>query len=262
MNLDFALILTLLTLVAAVLWVLEKFWLRPRRRGKEASGALGKTTETLGSLFPVLLLVLVFRSFLFEPFKIPSGSMIPTLWIGDFIVVNKFSYGLRLPVLNKKILSTGEPGRGDVIVFRYPEDERVNYIKRVIGVPGDSISYRNKVLYINGEPAEQQPDGPWVGEGLNRNPPGSRPVKYTESLGGGAHSIVVYPQRGNNGFQAVTVPEGHYFVMGDNRDQSLDSRSWGFVPEENLLGRAVRIWMHWDCSRGCIDFRRIGDKIE
>src|SRR5690625_1454771 len=130
MNLDFALILILLTLVAAVLWVLENFWLRPRRRGKEASGALGKTTETLRSLFPVLLLVLVFRSFLFEPFKIPSGSMIPTLWIGDFIVVNKFSYGLRLPVLNKKILSTGAPGRGDAIVVRYPGDERVSSSQR------------------------------------------------------------------------------------------------------------------------------------
>lgn len=262
MPLDFALILTVLTLAAAVFWLLERFVLRPRRaRGTEPQG-VARTVETLGSLFPVLLLVLLFRSFLFEPFKIPSGSMIPTLWIGDFIVVSKYSYGLRLPVLNTRILSTGEVKRGDVVVFRYPEDERINYIKRVIGLPGDTVGYRNKVLYINGEPVEQSSEGAWQGEGLNRNPPGTRPVRRQENLAGVPHSIVVYPRHGVGDFAPITVPEGHYFVMGDNRDQSADSRAWGFVPEENLLGRAIRIWMHWDCSRGCVDFGRIGDKIE
>ncbi|QKK03319.1 MAG: signal peptidase I [Pseudomonadota bacterium] len=262
MNLDFALILTVLTLVAGLFWLLERLW--RKRRGEDASDTssnIRKTVELVGSLFPVLLLVLVFRSFLFEPFKIPSGSMIPTLWIGDFIVVNKYAYGLRLPVLNNKIVDIGEPQRGDIIVFRFPEDERINYIKRVVGLPGDTISYRNKVLYVNGEPVEQQRVGPWLGEGLNRNPPGTRPVKRLEHLTEEPHPIVIYPERPNRYIDSVVVPAGHYFVMGDNRDQSLDSRAWGFVPEENLVGKAVRIWMHWDCSRGCIDFGRIGDRI-
>jgi signal peptidase I len=262
MPLDFALILTVLTLGTAVFWLIERFYFRPRRDAEAEPEGVHKTVEVVGSLFPVLLLVLVFRSFLFEPFKIPSGSMIPTLWIGDFIVVNKYAYGLRLPVLNSKIVETGEPERGDIIVFRFPEDERVNYIKRVIGLPGDTVTYRDKSLYINGEPVEQTPDGGWEGVGLNRNPPGTSPVLRQEYLTEEPHPIVVYPSRRNSRTVSVTVPEGHYFVMGDNRDQSLDSRAWGFVPEENLVGKAVRIWMHWDCSRGCVDFGRIGDRIE
>ena len=262
MHLDFALILTVLTLVTAVFWLVERFYFRRRHGDEEAPQGAHKTVEVVGSLFPVLVLVLVFRSFLFEPFKIPSGSMIPTLWIGDFIVVNKYAYGVRLPVLNSKIIETGEPERGDVIVFRFPEDERINYIKRVVGLPGDTVTYRDKQVYINGEPVKQEAAGPWEGVGLNRNPPGSRPVKRLEYLTDEAHPIVIYPRRPNGRVDSVTVPEGHYFVMGDNRDQSLDSRSWGFVPEENLVGKAVRIWMHWDCSRGCVDFGRIGDRIE
>jgi len=262
MHLDFALILTVLTLVTAVFWLIERFYFRRRHGDEKAPQGAHKTVEVVGSLFPVLVLVLVFRSFLFEPFKIPSGSMIPTLWIGDFIVVNKYAYGVRLPVLNSKIIETGEPERGDVIVFRFPEDERINYIKRVVGLPGDSVTYRDKQVYINGEPAKQDGAGSWEGVGLNRNPPGSRPVKRLEYLTDEAHPIVIYPRRPTGLVDSVTVPEGHYFVMGDNRDQSLDSRSWGFVPEDNLVGKAVRIWMHWDCSRGCVDFGRIGDRIE
>jgi len=262
MHLDFALILTVLTLVTLVFWLIERYYFRRRSGGDEAPQGAHKTVEVVGSLFPVLLLVLVFRSFLFEPFKIPSGSMIPTLWIGDFIVVNKFAYGLRLPVLNSKVIETGDPERGDIIVFRFPEDERINYIKRVVGLPGDTIAYRNKTLFINGEPVTQERIGPWVGQGLNRNVPGSSPVERLEYLGDAAHRIVVYPSRPDGRVESVRVPEGHYFVMGDNRDQSLDSRSWGFVPEQNLVGKAVRIWMHWDCSRGCVDFGRIGDRIE
>lgn len=259
MHFDFALILTVLTLVTGVFWLLERFWLRRRRTAEE--GGASKSVEMVGSLFPVLLLVLVFRSFLFEPFKIPSGSMIPTLWIGDFIVVNKYAYGLRLPVLNTRIVEVGDPERGDILVFRFPDDERVNYIKRVVGLPGDTVTYRNKILYINGDPVEQERVGEWRGVGLNRNPPGSRPVERLEHLGPEPHHIVTYPGRPNSRVESVTVPEGHYFVMGDNRDQSLDSRAWGFVPEDNLVGKAVRIWMHWDCSRGCVDFGRIGDRI-
>ncbi|NEZ05124.1 signal peptidase I [Wenzhouxiangella sp. XN201] len=260
MHMDFALILTLLTLVTFVFWLIERLVFR--KRGPEQGGGVRKTTETLGSLFPVLLLVLVFRSFLFEPFKIPSGSMIPTLWIGDFIVVNKYAYGLRLPVLNSKVIPIDDPERGDIIVFRFPEDERVNYIKRVVGLPGDTISYRDKQLFVNGEKVEQEVVGSWVGKGLNRNVPGRNPVELLEYFDDESHRIVVYPERPNGRVESVTVPEGQYFVMGDNRDQSLDSRAWGFVPEENLVGKAVRIWMHWDCSRGCVDFSRIGDKIQ
>jgi signal peptidase I len=261
MHLDFALILTVLTLVSAVFWLIERFVFRPRRQQEEEPKGVHRTVEMVGSLFPVLLLVLVFRSFLFEPFKIPSGSMIPTLWIGDFIVVNKYAYGLRLPVANTKFLEVDDPERGDIIVFRFPEDERINYIKRVVGVPGDTITYRDKILYLNGEPVEQSIVGDWEGVGLNRNPPGTDPVRRLEYLTEEPYSVVTYPSRRDRGVQSVTVPDDHYFVMGDNRDQSLDSRSWGFVPERNLVGKAVRIWMHWDCSRGCVDFSRIGDRI-
>ncbi len=268
MNLDFALIISLLTLSTGIVWAVDKFWLRKRRAEQLAAGRASddqpsKPVEFLASFFPLLLLVLVFRSFVFEPFKIPSGSMIPTLLIGDFIVVSKYSYGLRLPVFNNKILETGEPERGDVFVFRFPEDNRTNYIKRVIGLPGDSITYRNKVLFINGEPIEQQVVGPWIGQGLNRNQPGTRPQLRIEQLSDVDHEILVHGNPVRSRQASWVVPEGHYFAMGDNRDQSLDSRSWGFVPEENLVGKAIRIWMHWDCGSGfCIDFSRIGDKIE
>ncbi len=256
---DYALILTALTLLTGIFWAAERYWFR-RRRQARADG-LHKTVEMIGSLFPILLLVLVFRSFLFEPFKIPSSSMVPTLLVGDFIVVSKFSYGLRLPVVNKRFVAIGEPARGDVMVFRYPEDERINYIKRVIGLPGDTITYRNKVLFINGEPVLQDSDELWVGEGRNRNPAGRRPIVRNEHLGDDSHRIVIFPDQPDRETRTWIVPEGHYFVLGDNRDQSLDSRAWGFVPEANLVGRATRIWMHWDCSRGCVDFSRIGDRI-
>jgi signal peptidase I len=262
MHIDYALILTVLTLLTGILWAIDKFWLRKRREAADKDAGFGKTVEMGGSLFPILLLVLVFRSFLFEPFKIPSGSMIPTLLIGDFIVVNKFSYGLRLPVVNKRFVSIGEPERGDVMVFRYPEDERINYIKRVIGLPGDTITYRNKVLFINGDPVLQDNNGLWVGEGLNRNQPGRRPLLRQEHLADETHTVIIHPDQPDRGTRTWVVPEGHYFVLGDNRDQSLDSRAWGFVPEDNLVGRATRIWMHWDCSRGCVVFNRIGDKIQ
>lgn len=259
MNLDFALILTVLTLITGLFWGLERYW---RKRNRVPDHVAAKPIHLLGPLFPVFLAVLLFRSFLFEPFKIPSGSMIPTLWIGDFIVVSKYSYGLRLPVLNRKIVSIGEPQRGDVMVFRYPVDERINYIKRVVGMPGDTVTLRNKILFINGEPIEQEGVGPWVGKGLNRNPPGRSPVKRLEHLAEDPHQIVIYPEQADLQTRTWTVPEGHYFVLGDNRDQSLDSRAWGFVSEDLLVGKALRVWMHWDCSRGCVDWSRIGAKIE
>jgi len=268
MNLDFALIITVLTLISGLIWAVDRFWLRRLRadrvaRGEAETDAPGRAVEYANSFFPLLLLVLVFRSFLFEPFKIPSGSMQPTLLIGDFIVVSKFSYGLRLPVLNNEIWNTGRPERGEVFVFRSVEQKGVNMIKRVIGLPGDTITYRNKVLYVNGEPMPQEIVGPWVGEGINRNLPGTNPQLRIETLGGVEHPILIHPSRPDLRQGSWTVPESHYFAMGDNRDRSADSRYWGLVPEDHLVGRAERIWMHWDCASGfCIDFSRIGDKIQ
>ena len=262
MNIDYALILTLLTLVTGVLWSIDRFVLRRSKPKDHPPEGVGKPIEMFGSFFPIFLLVLVFRSFFFEPFKIPSSSMVPTLLIGDFIVVNKFAYGLRLPVLNNRFLELGDPERGDVVVFRYPVDGRTNYIKRVIGLPGDQIAYRSKTLFINGEPVVQENIGRYTGEGINRNRPGTQMLRRSEELADVEHDILINTARPRQRSQSWEVPEGHYFVMGDNRDMSQDSRSWGFVPEENLVGRASRIWMHWDCSQGCVVFERIGDKIE
>lgn len=264
---DFALIISLLTLISGVIWLFDRIWLRKRRThalqsGRTESDAPGRIVEYANSFFPLLLLVLVLRSFVFEPFKIPSGSMQPTLLIGDFIVVSKYSYGLRLPVFNTEIVKTGRPERGDVFVFRSVEQEGVNMIKRVIGLPGDTITYRDKVIFINGEPAEQTRIRAWIGDGINRNLPGTRPQLLTEQLGDVEHFILRHPGRRDGGARTWVVPDGHYFAMGDNRDRSHDSRGWGFVPEDHLVGRAERIWMHWDCARGwCVDFSRIGDKI-
>lgn len=257
---NYSVVLTTLMFLSGLFWAAYFLWRRLDSQADEHG--LARWLGTLGSLFPVLFIVVSVRSFVFEPFKIPSGSMMPTLLIGDFIAVNKWSYGLRLPISNTKILEVGEPQRGDVMVFRYPKDPEVNYIKRVIGLPGDEITYRSKLLFINGEPMPQEQIGMWIGEGQNRNPSGRRPQLFTEELAGISHEVVIYPDRPDVSSQTWTVPEGHYFVMGDNRDQSLDSRSWGFVPEDHLVGKATRIWMHWDCSMGCVGWDRIGQAIE
>ena len=210
--------------------------------------------ELSRSFFPVLLIVLVFRSFLFEPFRIPSGSMLPTLEIGDFILVKKFSYGLRLPVLHYSFLDTGKPERGDVVVFRFPDDPSQNFIKRLVGLPGDHIVYRDKRLRINGAA---------VGFTRLKHYEGSRDEGRTyarEHLPGAEHLVLLHDGAyARNG--EWTVPDGHYFVMGDNRDNSNDSRAWRFVPENHLVGRASLVWMHWDWSGRGIDFSRLGRRI-
>jgi signal peptidase I len=207
-------------------------------------------------LFPVICAVFLLRSFLYEPFKIPSGSMVPTLLVGDLILVNKFHYGVRLPVLNTKIIENHTPQRGDVVVFRYPKDTRIDYIKRVVGVPGDEVAYLNKRLTINGQPVEMAPLGEYYNEDRRRYA-----QMYSEKLGNVEHRVLNYkeappfiiaaddfPFRENCRYSAegVTckVPEGHYFMMGDNRDDSQDSRYWGFVPDENIVGKAFLIWMN------------------
>jgi signal peptidase I len=265
MNLDFALVLVVLTGISGLIWLVDSLLFRQRRKDKAAQAGPEPAREPLPveyarSLFPVLLLVLLFRSFFFEPFKIPSGSMIPTLLIGDFIVVNKYSYGLRLPVLNTRFIETGEPQRGDVAVFRYPVDPGINFIKRVVGLPGDSITYRNKQLYVNGEIVRTEEEGPYTTRDNKCDTPRGDAVKKYEWLGEDGHSLLLHGGTRSRNGQWV-VPEGHYFMMGDNRDRSNDSREWGFVPEENLVGRAVGIWLNFDFQKGCADWSRVGDGI-
>lgn len=291
---NFALLLFLATVVTGVYWLAERFYFWPKRRAAAAAleqAAVERRAELdrmgiaktdievsedakdrilmqpwwldwTAGLFPVIAIVFVLRSFLFEPFKIPSGSMIPTLMVGDLILVNKFTYGVRLPVINKKIIEGNQPQRGDVMVFRYPPQPTLDYIKRVVGVPGDEVAYINKRLTINGQelPTRELPDF------LDRDV-----MRYfkqiEESLGEKPHRAIVnndvpafiqgatsfeFKENCRYSVEGVTckVPEGHYFMMGDNRDNSLDSRYWGFVPDKNIVGKAFFVWMNFgDLSR-------------
>lgn len=286
---DFALLLMLATLVSGVYWVAERLWFLPKRRRLAAQVAEAESrrlqelaqqgikavdsdvgasaSEKLlaqpwwldwtAGLFPVILIVFVLRSFVFEPFKIPSGSMIPTLHIGDLILVNKFTYGLRAPVIGTRLTQGTPVKRGDVMVFRYPPQPSVDYIKRVVGLPGDEVSYLNKRLSINGQPVAESPLPDFLDESTMMYF-----KQFEEQLGEKSHRIMVDERRaaliGNPGaFEyrdncvysvegvSCKVPEGHFFVMGDNRDNSLDSRYWGFVPEDNLVGKAFFVWMNF-----------------
>jgi len=262
---DFSLLLVMLTALSGLIWLLDSLFLRRRRMDRAVQQKIERPRDPVvieysRSLFPVLLIVLLFRSFLFEPFKIPSGSMIPTLLIGDFIVVNKFAYGLRLPVANIKFVPIGEPERGDVVVFRYPVDPKVNFIKRLVGLPGDTITYRNKELFVNGEKVQAAEQGRFTSSDVKCSTPPSDARRLTETLGNVEHDILIHGNSGSRDGQWV-VPESHFFVMGDNRDRSNDSREWGFVPEENLMGRAVGIWLNFDYTKGCGDLSRVGDGI-
>jgi len=253
---DFALLLVILTFVSGVIWGLEVLYRRVLKSEHGASPSDNIIVEYARSFFPVLLLVLVVRSFLFEPFRIPSSSMVPTLLVGDFIFVNKFTYGLRLPVLHSKILEIGSPERGDVMVFRLPSNPSVNYIKRLVGLPGDTVVVKDKRIFINGElvPLERS--------GLFARPGRPAALLAAEQLGDVRHEVLLEPmQPGREG--SYIVPEGHYFMMGDNRDNSQDSRfpQVGFVPEGNVVGKAVRIWMSWDFP-GMPQWSRIGNKVE
>lgn len=251
---DFSAVLVLLTLASGVIWGLDALMFAPgrRREGIDGQPAL---VEHARSFFPIFLVVLLLRSFLVEPFRIPSGSMIPTLLVGDFILVNKFTYGLRLPVTNHRFVALGTPARGDVVVFRYPEDPSTPFIKRIVGLPGDTISYRDKRVLVNGEQVPYAEQGQFLGVKSAAMHTGAELL--TETLGAHRHDIIVTP--GAPAFDAeFQVPAGQYFVLGDNRDNSRDSRYWGFVPDENLIGKAFFIWMNWD--RGP-DFGRIGQGI-
>ena len=267
MNFDFPAFLVLATFITGMVWLLDHLFLAPKRRAKieNTTGVADEADEPYlvelsKSFFPIILIVLLIRSFVAEPFQIPSGSMMPTLLVGDFILVNKSAYGIRLPVLNKKVIDIADPERGDVIVFRYPEDTSIDYIKRVVGAPGDHILYRNKVLYVNGELAEQSDIGRYVGVGGGARMTGS--YHRQEDLLGLEHDILVMGERAIYDFE-FTVPEGEYFVMGDNRDNSRDSRFWGTVKDKHLVGKAFFIWMSWDGeSDRLISWDRIGGTIK
>ncbi|MGH8224275.1 MAG: signal peptidase I [Woeseiaceae bacterium] len=251
MSINLALILTLLTAFSGAVVLLDKFYLSRQRAGGDDTRP-GVIVEYSRSFFPVLLFVLIIRSFIFEPFRIPSGSMMPTLLQGDYIFVKKYSYGLRLPVIEKKIVETGEPERGDVVVFRLPSDPGVNYIKRVIGLPGDEIVYENHRLTVNGRTMP-------LAAAADANP-SAAPV-FIETLGDREHAILITAPQRKLMDGRHTVPAGYYFVMGDNRDNSRDSRYIGAIPESHLVGEAVRIWMHMD-GLEWPDWGRIGMKIQ
>jgi signal peptidase I len=286
MSFDFPTFLVAATALTGGIWLTDAVFFAPKRRRTAAEAGGGSDTKNIEthptqtapgysepilveyarSFFPVILIVLLLRSFVVEPFRIPSGSMMPTLLVGDFILVNKFSYGLRWPVLNSKFLALGEPERGDVVVFRFPRDESVDYIKRVIGLPGDQVYYRDKTVYVNGEPMPQVP----LGDYFDENGRQTGLLESVETIGSREHEILINPRTGDFprscGVLAqgpVSVPEGMYFVMGDNRDNSNDGRCWGFVPEENLVGKAFAIWMSWDGRRDGfpINLGRIGEVI-
>lgn len=291
---NFALLLFLATVVTGLYWLAERYYFLPQRlaaaatlekeAGKrraeldrmgiqQADGDVAQARERLimqpwwldwtAGMFPVILVVFLLRSFLFEPFKIPSGSMIPTLLVGDLILVNKFEYGLRLPVLHTKITQGHPPQRGDVMVFRYPPKPSQDYIKRVVGLPGDEVAYLNKKLTINGQPVSKSAMPSFLEEDSMQYR-----TQFEEELGGKKHMLLNYedrpayiqtgdfPQSENCRYSiegvVCKVPAGHYFMMGDNRDNSLDSRYWGFVPEENIVGRAFLIWMNFG------DIKRVG----
>lgn len=252
MGIDIALVLVVLTLFTGFFVLLDTLFFAKKRAAKvgalETAGASEKEIsvaeqepiiiEYSKSFFPVLAIVLVLRSFLFEPFQIPSGSMIPTLREGDFILVNKFTYGLRLPVIGTKMVEIGEPKRGDVMVFYPPHEPNTYYIKRVIGIPGDLVKYDNKTVYINGKPIEQ------IAVEKDSNALTGRLV-FEETLGEEPHQIQHFNFRpGRN--VTLTLNEGEYFMLGDNRDNSRDSRFWGVVNEDKIVGKAVAVWMHWN----------------
>ena len=258
---NFALILFILLLVTGAFTLADALYFSKQRRKTDKEPWW---IEYPRSFFPVILIVFLLRSFLVEPFKIPSGSMVPTLVVGDFILVNKFAYGIRIPLINKKIISIGEPGRGDVMVFRFPEDTSLDYIKRVIGIPGDRVVYANKKLSINGveQPRKQLSDYLHP-ERIHYS------KRFLEKVGEVEHALLIeedapsaipftrpFPFRENCTYNsegvACTVPAGHYFMMGDNRDNSADSRVWGFVPDENIVGKAFFIWFNFS------ELRRFG----
>ena len=292
MKWDFSVLLLVLVVVSGVIWAFDTLFLAPKRRlsvpesddvqdsppgrrkktkdrqeSVSSSSAVASPPAIVDyarSFFPVFLFVLLLRSFVIEPFRIPSNSMMPNLLTGDFIIVNKFTYGIRLPIINQKVIDFGtSPERGDVLVFRYPGDNRTPFIKRVIGLPGDIVRYhlRDKTLIINEELVKQTPGDFYIGKGAGSSMTGVG--VRNEYLTPEHYKILVHPIYRSNisSWREWEVPEGHYFVLGDNRDNSRDSRSWGFVPNENVIGKAFLIWLHFDWKHRLFEWNRIGQSI-
>ena len=273
---DFPLILLCLVFGSGLLWLLDSLFLAPSRKrrasalqaqyprwsvggssdaGSYQSRVAEKAREPVlveyaRSFFPVLLVVFVLRSFLVEPFQIPSSSMVPTLEVGDYILVNKYTYGIRLPVIRTKVLALNNPQRGDVVVFFPPHMNDTYFIKRVVGLPGDTVEYRNKQIFVNGEWVEREPAAEQFAQS-------SHNITGRESLGESEHLMQVDTRRPSSDFSVVVRP-GHYFMMGDNRDNSSDSRVWGQVSEKDIVGKAFAIWMHWDTLISLPSFSRVG----
>jgi signal peptidase I len=259
----FEIALVVLTFATGITWLLDRLVFAKRRAAR--SGLLEAqepvVVDYARAFFPVLAVVLVLRSFVAEPFRIPSSSMMPTLLIGDFILVNKFAYGLRLPINNRKVIEIGKPGRGDVVVFRPPHHPDQDWIKRVIGLPGDTVAYRDNTVFVNGEAVEYDRLGTFQGKGRGLEMTGASLL--VEKLPRRPHQVLEvdrspFIDQGDGEWQ---VPSGQYFVMGDNRDRSDDSRFWGTLPESQLRGKAFLIWMSWDRSAGGVGFDRIGNRI-
>ena len=268
MNFDFAALLVLLTFLSGFIWLIDsqifagkRLSVKQQKEGQTATDHGARPpliVEYARSFFPIFLFVLVLRSFIAEPFRIPSASMMPTLLIGDLILVNKYDYEIRLPVLNLMVLPNKTPQRGDIVVFRYPLDTKIPFIKRVAGLPGDHIAYYDKTLYINGKPMPQTEMETYVGSGAGKIMDGAS--HRIEDLGSIRHNMLTDMSAYSRDFEGI-VPEGHYFVLGDNRDNSKDSRYWGYVPDANLIGRAFMIWMNWDSKNRGIAWDRIGTML-
>lgn len=260
MNIDFSLVLVSLSVISGLGWLLGiLFFSDKNNRDETGRIALPMLFDLARSFFPIFLIVLLLRSFIVEPFKIPSGSMMPTLLIGDFILVNKYDYGIRLPVLNIKIIDNKTPSRGDVAVFRYPDDPSIPFIKRIVGLPGDRYRYDKKILSINGEVVIQSEIGEYEAVGAGKVMDGA--ILSTEQLTEQGHQILHVRNSVSHNVEGI-VPDDHYFVLGDNRDNSRDSRYWGYVPDKNLVGRAFMVWMNWDSKNGGIGWKRIWYDIE
>ncbi len=255
MNFDFELILFYATLITGVIYLMDALFLARRRKHRQRyEKKPPMLIDFSRSFFPVLLLVFLLRSFLFEPFRIPTPSLEPSLLIGDFILLNKYDYGIRLPIVRKEIIPVHKPQRGDIMVFRWPPNPSFYFVKRVIGLPGDKISYINKELYVNGQKIPQE----FVKNSIGKDGHGSTwPVlQKEEDLLGYKHAIYIDPAKPAHDYKDIEVPQGMYFVMGDNRDDSADSRYWGFVPDKNIVGKAVLIWLSWDKTQSPLHWIR------
>lgn len=263
MNINFPLILVLLAVVSGAIWLIDYIFFSVNRKLEKRKEPWW--VDYARSFFPIFVIVIIIRSFIFQLYRVPTGSLVPTILPGDMVLVEQFAYGLRLPVTGTKILDTGMPKRGDIAVFKFPPQPSVNYIKRIVGLPGDHIMYKNRVLYINGKKANQKIVGNMNYDLGTKSYPDQKfsAEIRSENLDGVKHNIIINKEQSEDTVSdyKFTVPNGYYFAMGDNRDDSSDSRFWGFVPEKDLVGKAYRIIFSWDSNNDRVRWSRIGSKV-